>query len=379
MKATHVIGAHTAGSMVFDTNKRAPTSRKVRGGYYTPHALADYLCRWAIRSRADRVIEPSCGDGSFVSSAASLLGEDGSITAVEVVPEEIEKARGAVTGVLPPIDWKCASFFDVAPDLIRGQRYDVAIGNPPFIRFQYFDKRERERAFRLVSSFGYRPNGLSNAWTAFIQLAAELLADGGRLAMVVPAELLQVQYAAELRHRLPMLFDDVFVIAFDELVFPDIQQEVLLLLGEGRNRNRTACGRLHTRQVVNGEELPTLAQASDIVSHLPERHTHRDMKWTSLFLEDDEFRVLRKGAAAGRLDRLGRLADVDAGFSRIARNWEWKRRASHGEGEGASAYVLREVTPRSSSISLWTGTASSSHYLRACDRSGRARPALRLA
>ena len=314
MKATHVIGAHTAGSMVFDTNKRAPTSRKVRGGYYTPHALADYLCRWAIRSRADRVIEPSCGDGSFVSSAASLLGKDGSITAVEVVPEEIEKARGAVTGVLPPIDWKCASFFDVAPDLVRGQWYDVAIGNPPFIRFQYFDKRERERAFRLVSSFGYRPNGLSNAWTAFIQLAAELLADGGRLAMVVPAELLQVQYAAELRHRLPMLFDDVFVIAFDELVFPDIQQEVLLLLGEGRNRDPKAYGRLHTRQVVNGEDLLALARTSDIVSHLPERHAHEDMKWTSLFLEDDEFCVLREAADDGRLDRLGRLADVDVGI-----------------------------------------------------------------
>lgn len=232
--ANHDIGDRAA-PMMFETNKQAPTSRKVRGGYYTPPALARYLCRWAIRSRADRVIEPSCGDGAFVSSAAPLLGEDGSITAVEIVPEEIEKARSAVNGVPPSIDWKCASFFDVASDLIRGSRYDAAIGNPPFIRFQYFDKGERERAFRLVSSFGYRPNGLSNAWTAFIQLAAELLADGGRLAMVVPAELLQVQYAAQLRHRLPMLFDDIFVIAFDELVFPEIQQEVLLLLADRKS------------------------------------------------------------------------------------------------------------------------------------------------
>lgn len=40
-----------------------------------------------------------------------------------------------MNGVLPPIDWKCASFFDVVPDLIRGSRYDAAIGNPPFIFF----------------------------------------------------------------------------------------------------------------------------------------------------------------------------------------------------------------------------------------------------
>ena len=302
------------GSMVFKTNKGAPTSRKMRGGYYTPPALADYLCRWAIRSPSDRVIEPSCGDGAFISAAAPLLEAHGSITAVEIVPEEIEKARSAVNGALPPIDWRCASFFDAAPDLIRGPRYDAAIGNPPFIRFQYFDRHARDQAFRLIRSFGYRPNGLANAWAAFVQLTAELLRDGGRLAMVVPAELLQVQYAAELRRRLPKLFDDVFIVAFDELVFPDIQQEVLLLLGEGRSRDPNAYGRLHTGQVANGEELLTLARKSNVTSHLPERHTHRDMKWTSLFLEDDEFHLLREAADDGRLDRLGRLADVDVGI-----------------------------------------------------------------
>ena len=298
----------------FRTNKNAPTAQKMRGGYYTPPALADYLCRWAIRSPSDRVLEPSCGDGSFVSAAASLLGEGSSMTAVEIVPREIEKARGALNGAHVSIDWRCASFFDIAPELIRGPRYDAAIGNPPFIRFQYFDKGARDQAFRLVNSFGYRPNGLANAWIAFVQLAAELLRDGGRLAMVVPAELLQVQYAAELRYRLPILFDDIFVIAFDELVFPDIQQEVLLLLGEGRNRSPTTYGRLHTMQVANGKALLALAKISDIVSHLPERHTHPDMKWTSLFLEDDEFHMLQDASSDDRLDRLGRLADVDVGI-----------------------------------------------------------------
>ncbi len=304
----------TLGFTAFRSNKTAPTATKVRGGYYTPAALADYLCRWAIRSRSDRVIEPSCGDGSFVSAAAPLLGDDGSITAVEIVPEEIRKAQAAANGTTVPIDWKCADFFDVAPGLMQGPGYDAAVGNPPFIRFQYFDKRARERAFRLVNTVGYRPNGLANAWVAFVQLAAELVRDGGRLAMVVPAELLQVQYAAELRDRLPMLFDAVSVIAFDRLVFPDIQQEVLLLLGDGRNRNAQTCGRLYTRQVADGEALLSMARSADITSHAPERHTHADMKWTSLFLEDDEFRTLRAAVHSGSLDLMGELADVDVGI-----------------------------------------------------------------
>ena len=303
----------TLGLTAF-TNKSVPTAQKIRGGYYTPPALAEYLCRWAIRSHSDRVIEPSCGDGSFVSAAAPLLGERGGITAVEIVDDELAKAQSAVNGASVPIDWQCADFFEAAHTLMRGPRYDAAIGNPPFIRFQYFDREARERAFLLLNGFGYRPNGLANAWAAFVQLTAELVRDGGRLAMVVPAELLQVQYAAELRERLPRLFDAVYVIAFDRLVFPDIQQEVLLLLGEGRNREPRAYGRLYTRQVADGAELLSMARTSDVVSHLPARHTHPDMKWTSLFLEDDEFSTLRDSAASGTFDRMGELAEVDVGI-----------------------------------------------------------------
>ena len=297
----------------FDSNKEEPTPQKVRGGYYTPCALADYLSRWAIRQPSDRVVEPSCGDGTFVSAVVPLLDGTGLLTAVELVPSELARAMASATGARVPMDWRCGSFFDVAPALLAGRRYDAVVGNPPFIRFQTFDKRERERAFRLVNSFGYRPTGLANAWIAFVQIGAELLRDGGRMAMVLPAELLQVKYAAELRHRLPMLFDDVCIVAFDQLVFPQIQQEVVLLLAEGRRRYAATHGRLHIRQMTNGESLLTQAASTDVISELPERHAHDDMKWTSLFLDDDEFDVLDACAADGGLDRLGALAGVDVG------------------------------------------------------------------
>src|SRR5205807_19661 len=46
---------------------------KLRGGYYTSVEIADWLCSWAIRSKSDRVLEPSCGDGVFLAQAASRL------------------------------------------------------------------------------------------------------------------------------------------------------------------------------------------------------------------------------------------------------------------------------------------------------------------
>ena len=298
----------------FESNKKAPDTRKLRGGYYTPGILADYLCRWAIRHPSDRVIEPSCGDGSIVLAAGKRLDGSGHITAIEVVQEELAKAKARINGGSVPVSWRGDSFFRLMPDLLEGDQFDVVVGNPPFIRFQHFAAEERAQAFSLANSFGYRPNGLANAWASFVELSAELLREGGRLAMVVPAELLQVQYAAELRFRLPRLFQDVYVVAFDELVFPEIQQEVVLLLGEGRTRHAEAPGRLHTLQVRNGHELPANIGGSEAVSHVTEHHADTGMKWTSLFLPEDEFQTMQESCSHPDLDMLGRLADVDVGI-----------------------------------------------------------------
>jgi len=88
----------------------------------------------------------------------------------------------------------------------------------------------------------------------------------------------------------------------------------VLLLGEGRNRESGSYGKLHTHELVNVQALVSSSPAANTVSHLPDRHTHEDMKWTSLFLDDGEFKLLRDAAVTDSLDRLGRLADVDVGI-----------------------------------------------------------------
>ena len=331
----------------FGANKETPSAKKIRGGYYTPPALADYLCRWAIRSRSDRVLEPSCGDGSFVGAAMPMLGNEASMTAVEVVADEIERAKQTVNGATVSVDWKCGSFFDLAAAMLEGERFDAVVGNPPFIRFQYFDKQERERAFRLLRRFGYRPNGLANAWIAFVQLAIEMLRNGGRLAMVLPAELLQVKYAAELRFRLPTLFDNVTLVAFDELVFPQIQQEVVLLLADGRRRDVAPRRPLRLQQVANGEALVRTSPPSRLVS-VASRRAASALKWTALFLHEGERRLLESCAEDRRLHRLGDLADVDVGIV-TGRNRFFVVSESEAHRLGIGGHVL-DVVGRTSAL-----------------------------
>ena len=49
------------------------TDDKLRGGYYTPGAIARFLAEWAIRTPSNAVLEPSCGDGAILSAATARL------------------------------------------------------------------------------------------------------------------------------------------------------------------------------------------------------------------------------------------------------------------------------------------------------------------
>lgn len=298
---------------LFKSNKISPSERKLRGGYYTPLALAEFLSKWAIRTGFESVLEPSCGDGNFIAAVQPRLKRYAHVTAVELQAEELEKAKDRCSDASFEIDWLQGDFFSVYEELQRQDPFDVVLGNPPFIRFQHFDGRSRDCAFEHLRTAGYRPTKLANAWCGFVQLCAELVVEDGRMALVLPAELLQVGYAQQLRDRLPALFDQLVLIAFDELVFPDIQQEVVLLLAAGRSDRGRKAGTFHTLRLRNGEQLISPGLFEDQVEHAPSRHAQPGMKWTALFLDGNDFEILESTYRRADVAKLGEYARVDVG------------------------------------------------------------------
>jgi adenine-specific DNA-methyltransferase len=301
--------------MNFLTNKTAPTAQKLRGGYYTPVPLARYLCEWAVRSGGEKVLEPSAGDGNFLVALSEANGSRKTlqVTAVELDAGEMRKARGrAAESARVKVEWHNGDFFTAYSKLPRD--FDVVVGNPPFIRFQHFDPESRETAFSHLRQHGYRPTKLANAWAAFVQLSIELLRPGGRLAMVIPAELLQVKYAEELRERITQMFDHVVIVTFQQLVFEGIQQEVVLLLAEGRRSRPGDHALIHTIEFSGADELFDLRSLSDAIAHAPDKHARRDVKWTALFLPESAFATLQGAYKSEGVVALGALADVDVGI-----------------------------------------------------------------
>ena len=125
-----------------------------------------------------------------------------------------------------------------------GAEFDAVIGNPPYVRYQNFAGEARARAQRAALAAGVRLTGLSSSWAAFTIHASRFLRPEGRLALVLPGELLTVNYAAQVRRFLLRRFARVRLVLFDTRVFPGVLEEVCCCWPKGRaGRRASSCSR----------------------------------------------------------------------------------------------------------------------------------------
>lgn len=177
------------------------SKNKLRGGYYTPRSIADFILRWGMRDNLySDILEPSCGDGVFLEVLKDSERNFNSLTAVEYDVAEAQKARAIGIG-----DVVTGDFHQFCMNTTR--RFNLIVGNPPFIRYQYYDERQQQLAAEIFERANLKFSKLTNAWVTFIIGSSLLLQDRGRIGFVVPAELLQVGYALQLRDFLSNFYN----------------------------------------------------------------------------------------------------------------------------------------------------------------------------
>ena len=124
-----------------------------------------------------------------------------------------------------------ADFFEWAGT--NEKRFDAAVGNPPFIRYQRFTGQARDRALRHCETQGVSLSGLSSSWAPFVAAASAALKPGGRLAFVVPGEIAHAVYARPLLRFLLDSFDHIEVLAFRDKLFRHLSEDCWLLRADG--------------------------------------------------------------------------------------------------------------------------------------------------
>ncbi len=225
-------------------------------------------------------------------------------TAVEYETVEAEKARAIGLHDSEVINSDFHHFC-----LNTEHRFNLVVGNPPFIRYQYYDEGQQILAGEIFKKAGLKRSKLTNAWVTFVVGCSLLLKEHGKMGFVIPSELLQVTYAQQLRKYLATSFNKINIISFENLVFEEIQQEVVLLLCE-----RTGTGE-HLIEHIEVKDAETLQQLDPHRLKLPTKQIdfHAD-KWTYYFLDKEELDFLNKVRIDG-MPKIGTYADVEVGIT----------------------------------------------------------------
>jgi hypothetical protein len=275
------------------------TPEKLRGGFYSPAPLVaaclDRIEELLPGRTGLRVLEPTAGDGAFIRglAAARMSSRVGFVEAVELFPTEAALATEALRS-LGTDGAVLAESFLRWPERNRAP-FDVAIGNPPFVRFQFLSEEDRNALTGLGMRLGTSFRGVSNLWIPVLLTALGSLRDGGAFAFIVPTELFTGISANEVRKWLYKETEELEARLFPPRSFPDVLQEVIVLSGR---RARV--------------ESPVLTLVQVQADGSEERWRHRldptASTWTRYLLPPEELMSLEHATERASAQKLGTIA-----------------------------------------------------------------------
>ena len=262
--------------------------KKLSGSFYTPKIIADFLVDYLSDKLKDKssisILEPSAGDGIFVNTIynhETLSKKTKKVIAVEQSKRELNKISKAIQS--KTFSAVHSDFLDFQKD--KKEKFSLVLGNPPYIKKSLLANIQVEHCKAIHQSANLSDTKPKNIWTAFLVRCIEFTDANGILAFVLPSELLQVKFAAELRELILKEFERVEIFTFNELLFKDCKgQDTLLLIGERKSNNKGV-------YYCNIDKLTDLALGKFTLS---QNVKIKESKWTHHHLDTDEIVLLEK-------------------------------------------------------------------------------------
>lgn len=246
------------------------TQRKAQGAHYTPAALVDHLVAeatdgWRPSTPDWRLVDPACGSGNFLAAAARVLasttgrhaGWAGGTTmaaflaervfGVDIDPVAVRLARRSLLALLPPrtpvtVRRRVARALSahiverdaLSPEgtiFLDARPFDLILGNPPFLnQLEKGTAASRGRARRIASATDGAVKRYTDLAAAFLLTNLPRLAEGGRLAFVMPQSFLSTGDARGARDAALALAPLRSIWSANESLFEDANVRVCALV-----------------------------------------------------------------------------------------------------------------------------------------------------
>jgi len=288
------------------------SAQKLRGGFYTPPAIASFLARWVKKSKPKSILEPSCGDGAFIDAIENARIPDvRRVAACELNEEEAGKAAARTSLPVKMLRTDFLRWY-----LFFGQNeegFDAVVGNPPFIRYQYLPTEQQLLAEKIFSQLRLPFTKHTNAWVPFVLASIRLLKPGGRLAMVIPSEIFHIPHAQSLRRYLAEQCSRILILDPEELWFDNTLQGTVLLMAEKKR---------DLQEKSQGVAIVPV-KSRDALAGDPEEYFHNatytngvtiEGKWMPVFLSVSERTLLAEFKASDDVKKFSDIASVDVGI-----------------------------------------------------------------
>lgn len=324
-----------------------PEERHRLGQFYTPPAIAELICQWAIRHPSDLILDPAAGSGTFpvksyqvlrslkrlensVKSFDEIHAENiGQIYTIDINPFPahltVNLAMRNVNHPISEMNVLREDFFKVSPNqtvlspyavkTAKGEEYrlisipivNVVVGNPPYTRWTELSEQTRTTIKTAIGSelskFGLRAGSTQSEpmiYLHFLIHGTQFLESNGRLGMIISNSWLQADYGVKFGKYLLENFRIIAVIDFSPRVFriPLIATLVLLLERETdidrRKHNKTVyifvdkTEGLTTEKLLSIIEHPSSYSGHLFVNTLEQQKLDSGVKWLNLLFGSEE-------------------------------------------------------------------------------------------
>lgn len=196
-------------------------NNKTKCQHFTPERIADTMLDLAEYNNnliGKAVLENSFGSGNILkaivkryiaySLSQNMAVEDiaknleNDIYGIELDQSLYENCLNELNAILdehniPRVKWKL--FNENALEHQYAKKFDLVIGNPPYIAYKELDEESRKY---IKKHFDVCETGKPDYCYAFIELGMNLLTDTGKLIQLIPNNIFKNVFAQKLRERL---------------------------------------------------------------------------------------------------------------------------------------------------------------------------------
>ena len=202
------------------STKATVPEHRTTGAVFTRPEIVEYMMNEVKRAgqfgnwSSLRILEPSCGDGAFVLPIVDALIKenpdwhdpslDGFLSAFDVSEKSISRVKTAVSVKLEKagcpqnvIDRLLTKWFFCDDFLLYEfvDKFDVVIGNPPYIRFDNLPKAKQQAYKSRYVTFSER----CDICVPFFERSLELLSESGVFSFICSNRFVRSSYGKRLR------------------------------------------------------------------------------------------------------------------------------------------------------------------------------------